>query len=63
VVKVASGATRIFTVLLSNDQIWRQKYVGTFHIKAGDTVTITKGNFGGFNLERNGRQVAVIRVK
>ena len=63
VVKVATSSNRIFAVLLNNDQVWRQKYVGTFHIKAGDVVTITKGNFGGFNLERNGRQVAVVRVK
>jgi hypothetical protein len=41
VVKVAIGTSRIFTVKLDNDQIWRQKYIGTFHIKAGDVVTIT----------------------
>jgi len=63
VVKVAIGTNRIFTVLLDNDQIWRQKYIGTFHIKAGDVVAITKGNFGGYSLKRKGRQVAVNRVK
>ena len=63
VVKVAISANRIFTVKLDNDQIWRQKYIGTFHIKAGDEVTITKGNFGGYSLKRKGRQVSVNRVK
>jgi hypothetical protein len=63
VVKVATSASRIFTVKLDNDQIWRQKYIGIFHIKAGDVVTITKGNFGGYSLKRKGRQVSVDRVK
>ena len=63
VVKVANRSNRTFTVFLDNDQIWRQKYVGSFHIKAGDLVTIIKGNFGGFTLELNGRREAVDRVK
>ena len=63
VVEVAVSSNRIFTVRLDNNQIWRQKYLGTFHIKAGDEVTITKGNFGGYSLKRKGRQVAVNRVK
>ncbi len=64
VVKVAVSSNRIFTVKLDNDQIWRQKYIGIFHIKAGDVVTITKGNFGGgYNLKLKSRQVQVNRVK
>jgi len=63
VVKVSVGATRIFTIWLDNDQIWQQKYSGTFHIKAGDEVTIAKGSFGGYSLFRNGRKVSVNRVQ
>jgi hypothetical protein len=63
VVKVVISANRIFTVRLDNDQIWRQKYIGTFRIKAGDEVTIIKGNFGGYSLKLKGRQVSVNRVK
>ena len=63
VVKVATSSNRIFTVLLDNDQVWRQKYAGRFLITTGDVVTITKGNFGGYTLERGGRQTAVNRVK
>ena len=64
VVKVAVSANRIFTVKLDNDQIWRQKYIGIFHIKAGDVVTIEKGSFGGgYSLRLQGRMVAVNRLK
>ena len=63
VVKVAFGANRIFTVRLDNDQVWRQENMGTFHIKAGDVVTITKGSFGGYSLIRNGRRAKVTRVQ
>ena len=63
VVKVSFGANRIFTVRLDNDQVWRQEYMGTFHIKAGDVVTITKGSFGGYSLMRNGRRAKVTRVQ
>ena len=63
VVKVSFGANRIFTVRLDNDQIWRQEYMGTFHIKAGDVVTITKGSFGGYSLTRKGRRAKVTRVQ
>lgn len=63
VVRVANRSNRNFTVLLDNDQIWRQRYTGGFQIKAGDEVTIIKGNFGGYNLELKGRREAVERVK
>jgi len=63
VVQVAVSTNRIFTIRLDNDQIWRQKDSGTFQIRSGDVVTITKGNFGGYRLKRKGRQVSVNRVK
>jgi hypothetical protein len=63
VVKVSIGTNHIFTVRLDNDQVWRQKYSGTFHIKAGDVITIAKGGFGGYSLKRKGRRVSVNRVQ
>ena len=63
VVEVSFSTNRTFTIWLDNDQVWRQKYSGSFRIKAGDEVTIAKGGFGGYSLKRKGRQVSVNRVK
>ena len=61
--KVTFGTNRIFTVWLDNDQVWRQEYMGTFRVKAGDVVIIRKGSFGGYSLKNKGRKTSVNRVR
>ena len=52
-------------VTLENGQVWTQKEIESgFRIKAGDTVTIRKGTFGGYRMfGRSNRSSSVVRVK
>ena len=47
---------------LDNQQRWQQISSGTFRIKVGDTVVLTRGAFGSFKLKKQGSNRA-IKVK
>ncbi len=55
----------LLTLTLDNGQVWRQKSVTSlFRVREGDTVTIRRGNFGGYTLIAPGRRsTAVSRLQ
>ena len=55
-----ASAQKIFS--LDNQQRWQQISSGTFRIKVGDTVVLTRAAFGSFKLKKQGSNRA-IKVK
>ena len=49
-------------VSLDNGQVWKQKESKRIRLKKGDKITIRRGAFGSFNLQKEG-QGRVIKVK
>jgi hypothetical protein len=62
VVSIQELASAQKVLTLDNQQRWQQISSGTFRIKVGDTLVLTRGAFGSFKLKKQGTNRA-IKVK
>ena len=64
VVNVRESASMKLTVVLDNEQIWRQLDNQPMHLKSGETVIVRKASLGSFLMEKKsgGRSIRVKRT-
>ncbi len=65
VVAVSYSLRDKVTVILENDQVWRQTDSARLRVKAGDTVVVSKGMFGAHFLKKvdENRRIRVKRLE